>query len=196
MVSVSKHFYVTQNGKYKKQNKAFEVKLNKPNTFTKKHVINYMIRDHFSGLFYAEITDTENFIPISEFLYRAWSKKNNHSLCGMPLGVSIPQSVQNKWPNLVSSIEQLGILPITVTSGFQGGIRDIRTWEEYLRSTPYKSGYPPNYKEVLSNSEEICQLLNTASSGKMDKTTMWKENLAEEILYPPNLIAFKAIFKN
>lgn len=190
IVSVSKHFYVTSNGKYKQQKKAFEVKLDKPETFTKKHVVHYLIRDHFSGLFYAEVTETENILPVSEFLYRAWSRKKYHPLYGVPWGVTVPKTVKSKWPKLSPFLDETGIIPLDVTSGFQGGVRDIRTWEEYLRCDLYESGHPPEYSEVLKRSADTCKMLNISTTRGKSKEVVWKEGLTSEVYLPSSPEAF------
>jgi len=147
VVAVSRHLYITSDGKLKHQKKALEAKLDRPDSHTKRHVVHYLIRDHFSGLFYAEVTDTENSFSVFDFLYRAWSKKEYHPLYGVPYALTVPKNVRAVWPSLVPFLEEITIEPIDVTSGFQGGVRDIRTWEDDLRCGLYKSGqikrHPP-----------------------------------------------------
>ena len=178
MVSVSRHYFITSNGKYKQQKKKFEAQIDKPDSFTKRHAVNYMIRDHFSGLYYAELTDTNNIFSVSEFLYRAWSKKQGNSLYGAPLSISVPKTVRTVWPKLVPFLEEMEIIVIDVTSGFHGGIRDIRTWEEYLRSGPYKTGFPPDFTEVVENSPRAYEWY------QREKFNTWQEDLGDEVYYP------------
>ena len=188
MVSVSRHFYITPTGNLKHQKKPFEVSLGKPKKFPKRHIVHYLVRDHFSGLFYVEITDIENMFSVFDFLYRAWSKKDNHPLYGVPYGVTVPKGVRTVWPQLVPFLEEAAIQPIEVTSGFQGGIRDIRTWEEWLRGSLsydlYTSGYPPNYKKVLQLTLDRCADFNTS------KTELWAQNLPEDVFLPTSKYVF------
>lgn len=98
----------------------------------KQHVVHYLIRDHFSGAFYAEATSSDQLIPVDQFLLRAWSKKDEYVFCGIPDFLSIPTTVADAFPNVLPWVEALGVKLFEVTSGFKGGIRDLPTWEEYL----------------------------------------------------------------
>lgn len=184
IVTVSRHYFVTANGKFKHQKKAFDAQIDKPESFTKRHVVHYLIRDHFSGLFYAELTDTENIFPVFEFLYRAWSKKEFHPLCGIPFGISVPKNVQILWPRLTGLLEELGVRSIDVTSGFQGGVRDLLTWENQLKGGLYESGYPPDYEEVIKQAPHNCAWANMSDYRGISKATKWRENLPETIYLP------------
>lgn len=184
VVSVSKHLYVTESGTFKYQKKPFEATLDRPESFRKCHIVHYLIRDHFSGLFYAEVADSESFLPIKEFLYRAWSRKGAHPLYGIPSALTLPKTVKKVWPDLERFVESLGIAVIDVTSGFQGGIRDIRTWDEWLRTGLYKSGYPPDYSEVLEQAPATCVWLNTSESRGRSKAAVWESGLPEKTYVP------------
>lgn len=184
VVAVSRHSYVTAGGKFRRQKKAFEVRLDKPESFTKRHIVHYLLRDHFSGLFYAEITDIKSIFPVYEFLYRAWSKKEAHPLYGIPFGLTVPATVRALWPDLVPGLKDATIEPIDVTSGFQGGIRDLRTWEDELHFGIYESGYPPDYEEVLRRAPEACASFNVSEYRGGPKARVWNENLPEETYVP------------
>ena len=184
VISVSRHCYVTSQGKFKRQKKPFDVSLEKLNTI-KQHIVHFLIRDHFSGLFYAELADSKNMISVYEFLHRAWSPKGTHPFHGVPYAMTIPKSVQKLWPLLPQFIIEKGIGLIEVTSGFQGGVRDVRTWENGLYPSLYESGYPPDYSEVKAKAPHICLQLSTRSSKRPNKETKWRENLQD--VYPPGL---------
>lgn len=188
MVSVSRHFFITRAGKYQYQKKPFNVEL--ATRSAKRHAVHYLIRDHFSGLFYAELGDSECLTSIEEFLYRAWSKKLDHPFHGFPEAVSVPQTVRTAWPSVAASLAELGIPVIKVTSGFQGGIRDIRTWEEHLRCGLYESGFPPDYAEVKAKAPEMCRQLATWSFGGDSKEAKWRKNLKGGGLLVPSCKAF------
>ncbi len=189
VVSMSRHYYVTKQGKYQYQKKPFEVQLGAQGT--RLHAVHYVIRDHFSGLFYAEISDSDHLIPIEDFLYRAWCKKTEHPFHGIPEAISVPKTVQNVWPLVTELLMQSGIEVIDVTSGFQGGVRDIRTWEDNLRYGPYESGFPPDYTEVKSKATEICRQLATWSSNGEKKEHKWRSNL-KNVLFPMSRETFLA----
>ena len=184
VVCVSRHSYVTAGGKFQRQKKAFEVRLDKPESFTKRHIVHYLLRDHFSGLFYVELSDTKNIFPVHEFLYRAWSKKETHPLYGIPFGLTIPGTVRALWPDLVPRLKETTIEPIDVTSGFQGGVRDLRTWEDELHFGLYESGYPPDYEEVLRRAPEACAHFNLSEYRAGPKARLWNDNLPKETSVP------------
>lgn len=188
VVAVSRHFYVTSAGKFKKQVKPFEAKLDRPESFTKRHIVHYMIRDHFSGLFYAEVTDTEHLYPVTDFLCRAWSPKETHCLRGVPLAMTVPKNVHAVWPEISTLLTAVEVESIEVTSGFQGGIRDIRTWEEHLRCGLYTSGFPPDISEVLSQAPDECARVQRYDyRGEKSKAMKWQEGLSEEVYIPEAL---------
>jgi hypothetical protein len=184
VVAVSRHSYVTVQGKFQRQKRAFEVRLDKPESFTKRHIVHYLLRDHFSGVFYAELVDTTSIFPVHEFLYRAWSRKDVHPLYGIPFGLAVPATVRAVWPHLVARLKDATIETIDVTSGFQGGIRDLRTWEDELHFGVYQSGYPPNYEEVLRRAPEACANFNLSEYRGRPKARTWTDNLPEQTYVP------------
>ena len=190
IVSVSRHFYITADGKLKYQKKPFEAKLGHQDSYSKRHLIHYMIRDHFSGLFYAEISDTNDMYPVLEFLYRAWSRKDLHPLHGLPDAVTVPKNLRVLWPTLVPFLEKEAIEPIDVTSGFQGGVRDIRTWEQELRFYPYMYDSQPDYMNIREKAEIICAKLNTSEIRGGHKSTVWMENLCGNVRVPTSWEGF------
>ncbi len=133
VVSVSKHITVTKDGRLRFQKKPIEVNLVNVARSDREHVAHYMIRDHFSGAFYGEVCHAATLIPIRDFLIRAWSSKPHYYFCGVPDYISVPKTVSLAFPSVMDIIDALGIKTVEVTSGFQGGIRDIPTWESYLR---------------------------------------------------------------
>ncbi|ENM4049450.1 hypothetical protein VV99743_03310 [Vibrio vulnificus] len=159
VVTVSKHFYVTKQGKFKRQSTPFKAVIGKSSSYTKTHVVHYMITDHYSGLFYSEVTTSDDLFPIEAFLERAWGGKSGHPMQGEPNLLVVPKSVFNAFPSLSSWLHQKPIELVQATSGFQAGIRSIRTWEEVLRtggSFRYQTGFPPDFTEVQANSFDSC----------------------------------------
>ena len=173
-VSVSKHYYVTKTGILKYQKKKQEVTLDRFTDSERVHVIHYVIRDHFSGLFYAELGLSDNIIPVQNFLYRAWAEQNDYSFYGVPEFLTIPSTVATVFPELEKHVSALGVKPLKVTSGFQGGIRDIKTIEEYLIIS---AGSP--IKRPKLQIKEICEIVNRQKSrnGKDTKMELWRHNV-------------------
>lgn len=77
VVSVSKHLYILKNGQVTYQKKPLEVDLLNCRDSTKDHVVHYLIKDHFSGALYGEVSPSSNLLSLGEFLYRAWSPKKS-----------------------------------------------------------------------------------------------------------------------
>lgn len=202
IVTPSKHYFVTSSGIFKHQKKPFEVKLENINKAKKIHIIHYLIKDHFSGLFYWEICSSIAPIPIYEFLFRAWSKKEKHPLYGMPDYMSIPKNIQLYFPGLMSFIEKRGITYIKVTSGFQGGVRDIRTIEDGLKlagfdySNPHQSQTEPPFELVLERVPEICRRFSDSLYCKPSKRDVWLSGIESEqkIFIPKSVEDFKEMY--
>ena len=200
IVTPSKHYFVTKNGQFKFQKKAFEVTLNDCGTQTRKHVIHYLIRDHFSGVFHWEICLAENPIPIYEFLFRAWRKKEEANFCGMPDFITIPKNVQSFFPGLLNFIQKAGIAYLKVTSGFQGGVRDIRTIENTLKIVGFYFNLPqadPPFDLVLEKTSIICNRLIGGIYRKPSKIDRWISGIVpdQEIVVPKSLQQFETIYQ-
>jgi len=203
IVTPSKHFYVTRKGVLKYQKKPFEIKLEGCENQKKTHIIHYLIRDHFSGLVYWQICAADAIIPIHEFLFNAWTKKENQLFYGMPFYMTIPKNAQQFFPGLLNFIEALGINYIKVTSGFQGGVRDIRTIEEELRcaglflgnTTQFQNDLP--FDLILEKTHEICTRLSDNFYKKPSKKDVWLSGFRanQEIYIPHSEKIFKTTYK-
>lgn len=131
-VSVSKHYYATKDGRLKYQQKPIELKLSDLAKSDKANLVHFVIRDHFSGLFYSEASFGRELTLIEQFLRRAWALKDDYVFGGLPRLLMIPRTVQAVFPRLAAQVTKLDINLVEVTSGFQTGVRDIRTIEQNL----------------------------------------------------------------
>lgn len=203
VVSPSKHFYVAKDRTLKYQKKPFEVNLDKTATSKKNHVIHFLIRDHFSGLFYWEICPTDSTLLIEDFLFRAWSKKDHHPLCGVPDFLTIPVKVQSFFPNIVKFVEKIGITYLKVTSGFQGGVRDIRTVEDELGFAHSLADVPsplqkdPDFQEIVNYIPVISKRFVEYSSSGPSKRDVWESGFKSEseIYLPKSLESFRGLYQ-
>jgi hypothetical protein len=132
MVSASKHYFEGKDGLLKYQKKDFEVALGTIGDKDRSHMVTLSLRDHCSAIFYAEIAFGPELPDVYAFLRRAWSPKPDHVLQGLPVLLTVPESVERAFPGLSSNIDRLGVEVLSVTSGFQGGVRDIHTIESSL----------------------------------------------------------------
>lgn len=125
-VSVSKHYWITNEGLLKYQHKKMEVSLDKIKRSKKNHLILYIVRNHCSGVVYSEVSTSRKNIHLTEFLYRAWNKKNDFAFCGIPELLTVPKAIEKVFPGILESISLLGVQFPKVTSGFQAGAGDVK----------------------------------------------------------------------
>lgn len=176
-VSVSKHLYITKSGCLKFQSKPMDTSLGKPSKLDKTHVIHYLLRDHFSGVFYGEICSSSSLFPLEDYLLRAWSKKNEYIFCGIPEYLTVPKTVATIFPNIYQFLQSLEIQTIKVTSGFQGGVRDVKTWEEHIRWNAFAEDEWKIFNQVQSKTTELSAELNNHISRFDSKIRKWVNNI-------------------
>jgi hypothetical protein len=161
---------VTKTGRLKYQHKPMEVHLENVKVSDRIHLVHYIVRDHCSGLFYAEMATSRNLLSIEQFLSRAWGKKSDYVFCGIPDLLTVPKTVEVVFPTAKSSVASLGVQFVEVTSGFQGGVRDIRTVEDWLKlacDIPIEiaSLRAPQISEIMSRRK--------SRNGVDDKVSLW-----------------------
>jgi hypothetical protein len=176
MVSVSKHFYLLKNGNVRFQEKKFDFNLANVKKSEKELVVHYLIRDHFSGAFYAEACPSSLLMPVEDFLIRAWSKKDEYIFCGIPDSLSIPNTVAEAFPKLLPWASSLGLDLLEVTSGFQGGIRDVPTWEKYLRMV-VSLHEETKLSEIQGKAAGINNYLNKKHADRPSKIGKWAHSV-------------------
>lgn len=172
MISVSKHLYLIKDGSVRFQKKKFDHTLANVHQSEKQHVVHYLVRDHFSGAFYAEATASSQLFPVEQFLLRAWSKKDKYIFCGMPEHLSVPNTVADAFPNILEWVDSLGVKLLNVTSGFQGGIRDLPTWEKYLQMV-FNLNEKTRLSEVQEKAARISNYLNHEHGDRASKIDKW-----------------------
>jgi len=180
-VSVSKHYWITNEGILKYQHKKMEVSLDKITRSKKNHLIHYIVRDHCSGVVYSEVSTSRKNITLTEFLYRAWNKKNDFAFCGIPELLTIPQIIEKLFPGILESISLLGVQFPKVTSGFQAGVGDVKTLEEYMKF--YTEQLFENNHEKLNKTYTFIATMN-ARTGKQSKIDLWCNHVGS-VRVPP-----------
>lgn len=180
-VAVSKHYWVTQGGVLKFQQKPMEVGLDKLQEASRRHLVHYLVRDHFSGVVYSEIALSGCLTQLDEFLYRAWSEKENFLFCGIPDYMTLPQTVERAFPGVRERVSSLGVLFPDVTSGFQSGVRDIRTIEENFK---FYVDRPLEEVRDLMNVECIRISAMPSRDGRQTKLGVWRTGI-ETVSIPP-----------
>lgn len=133
-ITPSKHLHVLKDKRLKWQNKAMEVQLDGIERADREHVVHYILSDHNSSAFYAEIGTSKAMEEPTAFLARAWSKKPGHFFHGLPENLIVPAAVQSKYPRIMDWLKQLDIQAVPPSSGFYAGIHQVRNWEKDVAS--------------------------------------------------------------
>lgn len=174
MVSVSKHYYLSKDGLLKYQKKPFEVALATLTEQTKAHLVVMNLRDHFSSLFFAQIAPGPMLPDIFAFLRSAWEEKVDHPLYGLPDLLLLPKTVEAAYPGIADRVRYLGVELGEVTSGFQSGIRDMRTIESAICMSLDKPFSDAGKWLALSQGY---QDRNKARTGEGTKSDLWRQHV-------------------
>ncbi len=169
-VCASKHYYVTRDGRLKYQHKPMEIRLDNVTQDERTHLVHYLLRDHYSGLFFAEVATSDRLMPVEQFLARAWSRKSDCVFCGIPDLLAVPMTVEAFFPTVRKSVAELGIRFLEVTSGFQAGVRDIRTVEGYVALA---CGEPIENASLRASQITRVNAERKSSHGLEDKASLW-----------------------
>ncbi|MBF5096010.1 hypothetical protein F1643_18130 [Azospirillum sp. INR13] len=201
LVSVSKHFYVRRNGTVAFQWKAIDIDLARLDTAKRNHLVHYLLRDHYSGSFYAETATAENLIDLGEFLHRAWTTKEVYldqdmpfPFCGMPDALTVPTKVMERFPNVSRLMDAYGIAHIKATSGFQAGVRDLKTWEEDFRFRFWSIDQPIDFTMAQRMAPAGACLLSGDRNGGRSKIKVWVAG-NPSIRLPPDREVFLTTYR-
>lgn len=173
-ISVSRHYWVTKDGVVAYQKKPMDISLRCSRTSARNHLVNYVIRDHFSGLFYSKVATGLEIVSAVEFLHEAWSPKDSFVFRGLPFHLAITDTVEDAFPGTRVQVEALGINLPKVTSGFHGGVRDIRTLETRLGisvGSPFNEATAWALRIGQGSEEEESRVKG------MTKAQLWQKNL-------------------
>jgi hypothetical protein len=162
IVSVSRHLWVTKEGLLRYQRKPLEVSLAKLARTEKRHVVHYLIRDHHSGLLYAEMAVTPQLFSAREFLLRAWSRTDQLSFSGVTDALTVPKTVADAFPDLLHWLDELGVEAIAATSGFQRQV--------FGTSRHGKRRYGTRWTGTLRTIWDICQRLLRCCAGTSSRS--------------------------
>jgi hypothetical protein len=121
-VTPSKHYYLGQDGLLRYQQKPFEIKLETLARSKKRHMVMYALRDHYTDLYYAEVSFGVELSSLEGFLGRAWHKKPGYPFCGLPEILMLPKNVINAFPGIVQAVKAEDVHLIPATSGYQSGV--------------------------------------------------------------------------
>lgn len=163
LISLSRNYYVGADGDLKFQKKPFEFNFDTVSRSNKKLMVSYLLRDHFSGVYYAEATTHDRLFNLGSFLFRAWGRKEGYEFRGLPESLMVPQLVIDKWPQLLDLLDACDITALKPRSGFEMGMIDIKNWQRDI----YESGYVAymigattrvdyNFQRIREKQMEVC----------------------------------------
>lgn len=174
------------------QKKPLDVDLKSVMKSSKVHVVHFMLKDHHSGLLYAELCTQLDLIAMEEFLYRAWSRKDQIVFCGIPEFLTVPKSVIEFAPGLISLLDALQITIVEPTSGYQAGVREIRTWEDEIRIAPAFNPMLKSFDALKDSTIELIGRLNSRGE-KTSRIAKWSAGI-EKVALPTDLTVFKEYY--
>lgn len=96
---------------------------------------------------------------------------------GLPDALTVPNVVDEAFPELVPWLDELAVDVIPATSGFQAGVRDLKTWEDELRYSLW--WYP---EDDLSRLPALAETMSWRLQGH--HLPAWKSGI-RELRYPP-----------
>jgi hypothetical protein len=198
-VSLSKHYFLLNDGTIKWQGKKLDINWNNYTKTGKKHLATYIIRDHFSNCFYAELHSVEKMPLIHEFLFNAWTQKNDYPFHGMPVCFIVPKTTQEQFPSIERCFSKFNgkLYMQTPTSGFSSAVVSIRQWERFIK---YFTGFYKDCK-TLAQFQENIQLINQetnafGSSKRQDNNLQkWAHNNPKIIDIGNNRTKFYSLFE-
>jgi hypothetical protein len=192
-ISVSKHYYATKNGCLKYQQKPMALSLATLNDSNRSNMLILSLRDHCSGLFYAELEFGPKIPGIADFLRNAWARKSDFDFCGLPVLLTIPKTVENAYPQLVMQVESLGICVPRLTNGFESGISNVRLIEDSLCVKEGKS-----IDEAKKWIHDIYRYHadSKARTGRESKLELWRRAVPPIRLLPRIWLDHAQIFDN
>ena len=138
-ITVSQHFWVSRDQIVKYQKKELGQNLRGVARSAKNHVLIYLLRDHFSGLYYSQATTSQELMRPATFLDKAWSLKVEGLLSGKPRQLTLPAQIEAAFPGTRDSIERLGIEVVDARAGVQAGQREIHEMEVLMGHSYGKS---------------------------------------------------------
>lgn len=178
-VTPSKHLHVLKDGRLKWQDKPMEVKLREISSSDREHVVYFLLADHCSSAFYAEVHSCRRLPAARDFLLRAWQRKEDHFFHGLPYLIVVPNTVEQMEPDIRPFIESHSVTPAPAESGFKAGVHQIRTFENSLaNSISWAPG--ATIAGVGQYTDEAMRRLNESPLSRTGETrrAMWEKGTA------------------
>ncbi|MBL7738248.1 MAG: hypothetical protein JNK14_03455 [Chitinophagaceae bacterium] len=178
-VSLSKHYFLLNDGSIKWQAKELDINWTNLEKTQKKHLVTYIIRDHFSNCFYAELHSIDKMPSIHEFLFNAWTRKLDYDFYGLPDCLIVPKTTQEQFPSIRTFFSKFDNPYLqTPTSGFSSAAVSIRQWERFIK---FFTGVYKNW-QTLAQFQENIALINKETNAFVSRDRQdsnlqkWRDN--------------------
>jgi len=176
-LSISQNHYLLKDGEIRHQQKKFDVNWKNYTNTGKRHLVNFLIRDHYSNCFYAETHPIDAMPHLIDFLFNAWKEKEDFEFCGIPKNIIVGRHIIQEYPEFKIFEENVTDFTIELANnGFATGIRSVRDWESNI---PYFTFYEP-YRHIVgfqTNTAKLCRELNARDNKKTEPNLKkWIEN--------------------
>ena len=191
MIAVSKHWYITRDGCLQWQMKPMEIDLRTCGASDRIHVVNYIIRDHYSGLFFAAVSRSDEQRSAEDFLTEAWSTKAEHPLVGPPEHLCVAKTCLAAFPMLAEFLREHKVRILDATSGFQSGIRDAQTWNsclDYASMLTERHGYRATFSAVSAQTTRLSYKACSAKQHRPSRIEPYQYSLAQKQSVTPAMI--------
>lgn len=168
MIGLSKHLYRLTGGGIRYQKKGLD-----PRIPGKEILTRFVLLDVDTGAFYGELHGDDTKDDLAGFLTRAWARKADHFMHGLPEILNIP-SMARKNQSYFNDIEFVakhgGIVLGELPSGFSAGIHAVRLFENQVEQY---LDYPDSGKRIPLEFIQSCSaaISNNASISAF----MWRE---------------------
>lgn len=193
-ISICKNLFLLKNNTIKRQEKKFDINWKNYHKTEKTHLVSFVITDHFSSCFYAELHSIESIPKIYEFLYNAWKMKETYRFCGIPETLIVPNITIEMFPEILNFPKHYEDINLQLpTSGFDAGIRHKKTWEEFIRINTYDEDEYKYLNIFQLNNEKICKSCNYNQWEKNCKYNKWLSG-KPKLIVPDSFENFKKYF--
>lgn len=195
-ISISQHYYLLKDGTIKWQEKKLDVNWKNYAKTNKRHLVTYIIRDHYSSCFYAELHPIDEMPEIEDFLFNAWTTKDNFAFNGIGKTVMIPQSTLDQFPKANNFFKNVTNVHLQIpTSGFSSAVRSIREWEQKIKFVPYYIKDVDKIKDFQNKIELINEVINNQYGREDSNLNKWLNN-NPRIISPGDKSTFVALFND
>jgi len=183
-VSIAKNHFLLKDGTIKSQVKKFDINWKNYSKTGKRHLVNYLIRDHFSGCYYAELHPIDEMPDLKAFLFRAWKTKDFYEFKGIPKYLILGNDIVEKYPDVLNLAKNIQGFDLEMAeNGFSTGIRSVRDWIRCIDNFTWNPKFS-NISDFNMHSERFCREFNLRTNSKKAESNLerWANNNPKGIL--------------